>query len=910
MVDDAARNTGLRRHALPAAWLAKLRQRPRFLRGKSFTVLRWTAVIVLLQVVGWSIALHRLDLARAQAVHDALADAGVVAKSHALHLQRTVDNVDQIILLVRDQWQSSGGQLRLEDFKSKGLFPEGAPFNVSIVNRFGMRGTNTFGANAESSNADVSTREYFSAQRDASADFLFFSTPTIGRTTGRPVIQFSRRLTDASGDFDGVVLLTVQMNYFTADYSESSLGRNGMLGAIGADRVARAIQIGDAPLPPQSVALVTLPAVESVPGTLLLAGTWFPDRRSRFTGWEPVSGYPLISIAALDEDESLEPYAARRATVIRTGIAGSIALTLFAYTGMILTLLLTWRREELRRFQTTYRMATERGSEGFYIALPLRDAGGAITDFEAVDCNERGAAFFHYKRKEFIARRVSDLADRRVRQEVLQRLRQAMEEGQSEGEITMDSQTLEHGRCVSLQAVRSGEHLAVTLRDITRERQYMRELERRGNHDVLTGLPNRLWVNGYLPTAIDHAHNAQSMLAVLFIDLDGFKSINDSLGHAAGDEVLRNAARRMQDAVRPGDHVVRLGGDEFLVIIENIHAQEDAAHVAHRVLEAFEENFGIPQGVASIGTSIGISVYPQDAKDAAALLQNADVAMYAAKTSGKHRFQFFDRTFYDALRARLAMEEALRHAIEEDQFVMLYQPRVDMASGKAASMEALVRWAHPTKGLIEPLEFIPLAEANGLILELGKLTIHKVCRQVSQWARSGEPLVPVSINVSSRQFNDSNIAATLAEALQTYRVDPGLIELELTESTMMGNTEKISGALATIHGLGIKLSVDDFGTGYSSLSQLQRLDFDVLKVDRSFTAELGRTTRGNVFFSAIITMAHALGMRVVAEGVENAVQRDLLRALQCDEIQGFLVSRPLAPADAREAFLAELAMKA
>jgi predicted signal transduction protein with EAL and GGDEF domain len=379
------------------------------------------------------------------------------------------------------------------------------------------------------------------------------------------------------------------------------------------------------------------------------------------------------------------------------------------------------------------------------------------------------------------------------------------------------------------------------------------------------------------------------------------------MGHAAGDELLRNAARRLKVAVRPHDNVVRLGGDEFVVIIENIHHESDAAHVAQRILHAFQECFRLSGGVHSVGTSIGISLYPNDAKDADALLQNADIAMYSVKTSGKRHYRFYSPKFYAGLRARLKKEAELRHAIENDQFVMYYQPRVDIATGATSSIEALVRWAHPVHGLVEPAEFIALAEETGLILELGELVIDKVCVQIARWARVGEPMVPVSINVSSRQFNETDIARILSAALARHRIEAKLVEIELTESTMMEKTKDVAPVLNAIHDMGIKLLVDDFGTGYSSLSQLQEHDFDVLKVDRAFTAQLGKTDKGSVFFTAIITMAHALGMRVVAEGVENQRQLDILKSLQCDEIQGFYVSRPAQATQTQRGLFQQLA---
>jgi diguanylate cyclase (GGDEF)-like protein len=481
----------------------------------------------------------------------------------------------------------------------------------------------------------------------------------------------------------------------------------------------------------------------------------------------------------------------------------------------------------------------------------------------------------------------------------MQWLHKAMEQGLYEDDVQVTGESSLKMRWAHLKIVRSADELAITLRDITESKAHVAELERRSNEDVLTGLPNRSWAQRYLPRAVEQAGKGGSMLALLFVDLDGFKKVNDTAGHAAGDELLKNAARRLKEAVRPHDHVVRLGGDEFLVIVEQIEQKTDAGHIAERVVLAFKESFRLPQGAHSVGTSIGISTYPSDGTDTETLLHNADIAMYSVKTSGKGNYHFYDRKFYESLRARLQQEDELRQAIQQDQFLIYYQPRIDLIAGTTCSMEALVRWAHPSRGLLEPLEFIPLAEESGLILSLGELVIDKVCAQLAKWVQSGQSVVPVSVNVSSRQFNELDIANLLAASLARHHVDPALVEVELTESSMMGDSTEVSRSLTAIRKMGVKLLVDDFGTGYSSLSQLQRLDFDILKVDQVFTTELGRTERGKVFFNAIITMAHAIGMRVVAEGVENEVQIKILKSLLCDQIQGFYISRPLPPSEAQ-----------
>jgi len=868
-----------------------------FLRGNLRLLLLWPIASLLLASFGWSLLIAKLDEDRNAAASFAITEAGALSRSYANHVKRSFDAIDQIILHVKLEWNMSNGRLDLHDAKKLGLFPESGPFSVAIIDRNGMRKTSTFADPGEQAGRNVSDRAFFITQKSAMRDFLYIGTPTIGRTTGAQVIHFSRPLFDEHGDFDGVVLVSVKTDYFTANYDPATYGKQGLLAVGGIDGVMRAVRIGDRIQEPDSTALILPFNVVTSSGSAKLDGNiWFEDRRNRFVGWQLVDSYPFLALAGLDEQTMLAASADSRAYSLRNAAAATLALFAFTLIAMALSLRLAWRKHQLDRMQATYRMATESGNEGFYICRPMWDSKRTICDFRVIDCNRRGAEFFGLTREQFIGQNLTALHDRPTAQQAMHLLKQAMNERRQEGEIELATGRGK-ARSLYLKAFQSDMDLAVTLRDITDEKAHMQELERRGNEDVLTKLPNRQWAQTYLPEALKRAEAANGLLALLFIDLDGFKAVNDSMGHAAGDELLVIASRRLQEAVRPNDHVVRFGGDEFVVILENIAHQEDAAHIAQRVLEAFREGFRLSQGVGAVGTSIGISVFPNDAKTADGLLEHADIAMYSVKTAGKRHYRFFDSRFYEALRIRLEREAELRAAIERDEFLMYYQPRIDIASGKTVSMEALIRWMHPSRGLIDPAEFIPLAEETGLILDLGHLAIGKVCAQLAEWLHSGQAMVPVSVNVSPRQFNEMDMARVFTSALAQHGIAPGLIEIELTESTMMDNSHGASIALKTIHDMGIKLLVDDFGTGYSSLSQLQRLDVDVLKVDRAFTAEIEKSKEGNVFFTAIITMAHALGMRVVAEGVETEQQLNILKSIACDEIQGFYVSRPLPPAE-------------
>jgi diguanylate cyclase (GGDEF)-like protein len=445
--------------------------------------------------------------------------------------------------------------------------------------------------------------------------------------------------------------------------------------------------------------------------------------------------------------------------------------------------------------------------------------------------------------------------------------------------------------------VRVGDGLAVTLQDISERKAHEAELARLANEDSLTGLPNRHWFLNFVPEALAHAQGHGHGAALLFIDLDEFKQVNDSHGHAIGDRLLRAAAERLLSQLRPGDRVARFGGDEFIVLLSPFDSDQQAAGVAARIIDAFGKPFGIGGDQHMIGASVGISVFPRDGSDAATLIRHSDIAMYAGKAEGKGQYRFFDPAQSSTLKTRAQLRQRLLEAIEQRQFRLHYQPRVDTRSGALLSMEALLRWEHPQLGMIRPDEFIPLAESSGLIVPIGAIVIDEACAQLAAWRAAQLPLVPVSINVSPKQFLRGGVQRELAEALARHGVDAGLLEVEITESAMMGDQDEILAELAAIRALGVKLHVDDFGTGYSSLSQLQRMKMDVLKVDRSFTAELGRSKEGTVFFQAIVSMAHALGMEVVAEGVENHDQLALLRALGCNEVQGYLIARPM-PAEA------------
>ena len=858
----------------------------------------WLIAGLLICGLSWAVLLAALENERHKAVRDGIIEAATLSRGYADQVVRSLDAMDQSLLHVRYELGLSKGTLKLEEMAEQGLFPPPTTSYIAIADREGDVRTATI----PTTGVNVKDRPYFRAQMASRDDNLFIDKPTIGRTSKRKVLQFSRGILDANGDFDGVVVMSVTPDYFTAHFDVATFGKNGYLGLVGEDHLVRASRLGQEDMQKAGAqAWIAVPRFTAPGGSALFDGRqWFTDKRNRFVGWQKVPGYPLFAVTGLDEEVALAPYWTARADTIRRALLTTLGFTVVSLGGIAFWLRLAWRKHQLQMIQSTYRMATEGSSEGFFILGALTNPHGGIDDFEVIDCNQNGAEFCRQRREELIGRRFSSVYREDTHEGMMFALQDAMNDGEFEGELQFRRGNAEGVRWIFLKAVRSDSKLAVTLRDISDTKAHLEALEHRGNHDALTGLPNRHWLQWYLPKAIAHASENETALALLFIDLDGFKYVNDTMGHAAGDELLRHAAQRLKEAVRPHDNVVRIGGDEFVVILESDVVVADAGQVAARVLAAFKPQFKLLQGSHSVGTSIGVSIFPRDGTDAAALLQNADIAMYSVKTGGKGGYRFYDLKFFDDLRARLEREGELRHAVENDEFVMYYQVRVDVFTNAATSFEALVRWQHPSRGLVEPREFIPLAEETGLILKLGELVIHKVCAQLAHWSRNGQKLLPVSINVSSRQFNETDISSIFSSAIGHYDLDPNLLEIELTESSMVGSSTDIIESLAAIRQLGIKLLIDDFGTGYSSLAQLQLLDFDILKIDQAFTRRLEKTEQGKILFIAIITMAHALGMRVVAEGVETANQITILRSMRCDEMQGFFISVPLPASDQQQ----------
>jgi diguanylate cyclase (GGDEF)-like protein/PAS domain S-box-containing protein len=562
--------------------------------------------------------------------------------------------------------------------------------------------------------------------------------------------------------------------------------------------------------------------------------------------------------------------------------------------------------DERRRAETAlltseerYRLLFERNLAGAYIAT---------TDFKIVSCNAAFAGIFGYASTDDFLSEMGELSYMHTidRDALARRLREEgavmNEEVELRGRYGQSVWALENVRLIPGAEGREATLEGVLL-DISERKRAEKEMEYRAYHDVLTGLPNRSLFLDRVTVALTRAQRLTGMAAVMFLDLDDLKTINDTLGHSLGDELLKRLAERLSDTLRAEDTVARVGGDEFMILLPEIRGEEGAVIVARKIQRALVEPFVTGEDEIHVTVSTGIAIYPIDGGDPETLIRAADAAMYRVKEKGGADHAFASRTGDTGAVGRTSMEQEIREGIERDEFVLYFQPQVDLHDGRLSGTEALVRWNHPSRSLIAPAGFIPIAESTGLITALGERVLYKACEQAVAWRNAGHEPPMVSVNVSARQFYQRDFIGMVKRVLMETRVDASWVELEITETVTMQKGDHAQRMLRRLRDLGLSIAIDDFGTGQSSLSYLKSFPLDTVKIDKSFVHDIGRRATSESIIAAVLLLGTQLSLRTIAEGVENVEQRDFLRRHHCRAMQGFLISKPVPAEEFEDRFL-------
>lgn len=843
----------------------------------------------------WIAVSARLSAERKANIDTAGREVEQLAESYAEQLARTVDGIDRHTRNLAYFWNHSKGKLRLEQRQRHHAdevddHPATNGFAVGIADRTGRLVTSW---PSQPVGTDIADKAHFIAHRSGRAGHTSMHYLDHVRITGKPAVVFSHALT-RHGSFDGLVYTAVEPQLFASFYMPAKQGNGDVLcvvtsnGTIVASRSAS----GSMQYPNGTFAPFVF---ESRSGTQELAGEIFADGQARLVAWRSLPNDGLVAVASRQMEDIHLPYRAIESSYMHVALAATALLAAGAVLGLYFATIMVWRRHQADTVAATYRLATDNAKECFFMARAIHGRGNTIHDFVIEDCNQRGAELLQMDKEDIKGATVQQLFPPERAKKIVEVGLCAMETGFYEDEIAFTGAgSVGSKGWLYRRITRLGDGLAVTLRDITEGKAHQQALVNLASSDPLTGLPNRHWLNQYLPKALAQARQLGTRLAVLFIDLDNFKHINNTYGHAAGDRLLQMVAERMRASLRSTEHIVRLGGDEFTILIDLLPSIKEAEQVASRLHACFKEPFPVA-GAAShhVMASIGMSIYPDHGTDMTELLQDADIAMYKAKAEGKGRWRTYTPGLSEEILTRASKEQALRRAISQDELILHYQPRVSAMTGEVLSLEALIRWQCPDIGLIPPSEFIPLAEEIGVIGEIGNMVLDKACKQIALWRSAGFNELRVSVNASASQFDDGLFCSHVTTMLRRYQVPSSCLEVEITETCMMEHSEHINEQLAALKACGVRVAIDDFGTGYSSLSQLQRLDLDVLKIDRSFTASLFSGRNGEAFFKTILSLAQMLGMDVVAEGVETADQLRALQAMGCNEVQGYYVSRPV-----------------
>ncbi len=754
--------------------------------------------------------------------------------------------------------------------------------------------------------ADISDRDYFILQRDRPDSGLSMSRPVVSRVTEQWVLPFSRPYRHVDGNFAGSAAVGIPLAVLTRELAAIDVGPHGTVALRHADLGLIASHPSNPAAPAHAIgnrdvaaALRALASTGQPSGTIRAARD--PDGVDRTTTLRRLNGLPLIvTVGLADQDYLVDWYAD-----VRTNAGFGLAIVAACTLGAAMVLRAQAQNRDTRQRMELLAKAFEHSAEAIIIA----DRQDRILEVNPAFTRRNGRSA-----AEVIGRKARSLLAPTIGEAELDKVRAALRRtSEWRGEL------LEAGRnghetpiWTSIAVVRDDKgrasHLVSNTVDLTELKRAEAKIVHLAHHDMLTKLPNRVQLLARLKLAIATAHTEGAELPMLFIDMDRFKNINDTLGHPVGDALLVEVANRLRALVRGSDIVARLGGDEFVLVLVGAGQRGVplAQSVAIKVLDSLGQPYRVQGHELHSTPSIGIGIFPHDGADVDALMKAADTAMYQAKANGRNNYRFFTADMRRSSDERLAIEAGLRMAIERGELLLHYQPQLDLASGRIVGLEALLRWQHPERGMVPPLKFIPVAEDTGLIEPIGAWVIGEALAQIARWRSTIDPRLRVAVNLSAQQLRTAAVVRVVEQALGRQGLTGNALELEVTESAAMHDPARTATLLSELRALGIAVAIDDFGTGYSSLAYLKRLPLSCLKLDRSFVMDIEHDPNDAAISKATIQLAHSLGLAVVAEGVENATQLEFLRTLGCDTVQGYLIAKPL-PAAECERLLADAA---
>ena len=849
---------------------------------------------VMMLMLLWVGTYYSLERDEADDINRARINLANLVRHYEEHTVRVLGNADRVLRTIRERLEGGTESAALNEVSKLATSVSELTFQVAIIDGKGLLQYTTVSGLTKKP-IDLSDREHFRVHVGSDRDDLFISKPVLGRATNKWAVQLTRKLIGKQGEFVGVVVLSLDPTELSKPFNDMDMGAHGLVVLAGTDGVVRAHNSRSPYLMGQAVTERTL-------GKVVLGGLKGDvvefvgeDGVARLVSFTRVRGTPLIVAVGVSASEILADLNASRnwqllaVVALTLAIAFAVGLSVARRSRLEVAKAQIYRSQRREQKKASALQATlDSMSQG--IIMVGADRAINVINRQAIELLGLEDSYLNpgyqfddlidqlAKNGEFGDAGSSQAKEtlRHVRCEDRNSLNPRFERTRPDGTV-VESRT---------NPIADGGFVR-TITDITERRRTEAKLIQLARHDSLTVLANRAVFRDELEQSLKARRNDE-MCAVHCIDLDRFKNVNDTLGHPVGDRLLQQVANRLRKSVRLDDVVARLGGDEFAIIQRGVITEADSSSLAQRIVQRLGEPFEIDGNSIVVGASVGIGLAPSHGKGADELLRNADMALYSAKSKGRSRFEFFADSMRAVVEARRVIEVDLRAAIIDKEFEIHYQPLLNSKTEVITGFEALLRWQHPKKGMIPPLDFVPIAEDLRLITHIGAWSIEEACRRAAHWPSD----LKVAVNLSPVQLESGGLVEVVTKAIEKTGLAPSRLELEITESALLQNNEITLATLHALRQLGVTIAMDDFGTGYSALSYLLQFPFDKIKIDRTFVKDLGRTNGSQQIVRAIVDLAHNLGMTTTAEGVEKPEQLAALTALQCDECQGYLFSPP------------------